>query len=144
MENLELIKEKFKQDNFAKNFGIVLDDITEDSVKMHMKLTPKMNNFDGRPHGGAIYGLADAAFSVIGNNRNNICVALDCNINYYASPDPGKILYIDGELIKQTKRIGTYIFSLYTKENNSKKKIATMISSLYCTGKPHNPNLKVG
>jgi acyl-CoA thioesterase len=144
MENLELIKEKFKQDNFAKNFGIILDNLTETSVKMHMELTTKMNNFHGRPHGGAIYSLADAAFSVIGNNRNNICVALDCNINYHASPDPGKILYVKGERIKQTKRIGTYQFSLYTKQNKSKKKIATMISSLYCTGKPHNPNLEVG
>jgi uncharacterized protein (TIGR00369 family) len=142
-KKLELIKKKFAEDNFAKNFGITLDDLTENTVKMHMKLKSEMNNFHGRPHGAAIYGLADAAFSVIGNNRNNICVALDCNINYHASPDPGKVLHVKGELVKQTRKIGTYFFSLYTKENKAKKKIATMISTLYCTGKPHDPDLEV-
>lgn len=140
MDNLKIIEEKFKEDNFAKHLGIVLDDLSSDNVKMHMKLKPFMNNFHGMPHGAAIYGLADAAFSVIGNNANNICVALNCDINYHASPDTGEILYVKGEKIKQTKRIGTYMFSLYTVKDNSKKKIATMISTLYCTGKRHNPN----
>ena len=103
MNSLDLIKEKFKNDNFANNFGVVLEELTEDSVKMYMKLTPEMNNFNGRPHGGAIYGLADAAFSVIGNNKNNMSVALDCNIYYHASPEPGLILRVKGQLIKQTR-----------------------------------------
>ncbi|TXT64407.1 MAG: Acyl-coenzyme A thioesterase PaaI [Promethearchaeota archaeon] len=144
MDNLNLIKEKFKEDNYARNFGIELDDLTKNSVKMHMTLTPKMNNFNGRPHGAAIYGLADAAFSVIGNNRNNICVALDCNINYHKSPEPGSVLYVEGHLIKQTRKIGTYLFSLYTNEEGKNLKIATMISTLYCTGKPHDPNFEMG
>ncbi|MBD3254471.1 MAG: hotdog fold thioesterase [Candidatus Lokiarchaeota archaeon] len=139
---LELIKNKFKKDKFAKYFGIQLDEITEDFVQMHMLLTPEMNNFQGRPHGAAIYGLADAAFSVIGNNKNNICVALDCSITYHASPDPGEVLYVRGELVKQTRRIGTYMFSLYTLKDNNEHKVATMISTLYCTGKPHDPNIK--
>lgn len=143
MDKLDLIQEKFKEDNFANQLGIVLDELSNDTVKMHMKLKPFMNNFQGRPHGAAIYGLADAAFSVIGNNDNNICVALNCDISYHASPDPGKILHVKGEKIKQTKKVGTYMFSLYTiKDNNNKKKIATMMSTLYCTGKPHNPNIK--
>ena len=143
MDALELIKEKFKNDEFAKNFGVVLDELSKDKVKMHMELTPEMNNFHGRPHGGAIYGLADAAFSVIGNNQNNISVALDCNIYYHASPNPGKMLYVEGERIKQTRKIGTYLFTLYTLDNGVRNKIATMTSTLYRTGKPHDPQLKI-
>lgn len=138
MDNLEFIKEKFKNDRFAQNFGIVLDELTENTVKMHMKLTPKMNNFNGKPHGAVIYGLADVAFSVIGNNQNIICVALDCSISYHASPATDQILYVEGELIKQSRKIGTYMFNLYTKQNGGYQKIATMMSTLYCTGKPHN------
>ena len=41
MDSLDLIKEKFKNDSFAKNFGVVLEELTEDSVKMYMKLTHK-------------------------------------------------------------------------------------------------------
>lgn len=138
MDNLEFIKEKFKNDRFAQNFGIVLDELTENTVKMHLKLTPKMNNFNGKPHGAVIYGLADAAFSVIGNNQNIICVALNCSISYHTSPATDQILYVEGELIKQSRKIGTYMFNLYTKQNGGYQKIATMMSTLYCTGKPHN------
>jgi len=143
MDKLELILKKFKNDNFMNKLGVKVDDLTEESVKMHMKLTPEMNNFNGRPHGAAIYSLADAAFSVIGNNQNNLSVALNSTIHYHASPDPGKILYVEGTLIKQTRKIGTYNFELYTKEGDKKTKVATMISTLYRTGRPHDPNLEV-
>ena len=144
MDSLDLIKEKFKSDNFANNFGIVLEELTEDSVKMYMKLTPEMNNFNGRAHGGAIYGLADAAFSIIGNNKNNLSVALDCNIYYHASPEPGLILRVKGQRIKQTRKIGTYMFTIYTEENGEENKIATMMSNLYRTGKAYDQDLEIG
>lgn len=143
MDALDLIKKKFENDNFANNFGVILDDLTETSVKMHMILKPEMNNFHGRTHGAAIYGLADAAFSVIGNNMNNICVALDCNIYYHASPEAGQVLHVKGERIKQTRKIGTYLFEVYTEEDGVHNRIATMTSNLYRTGKPHDPDLEV-
>ncbi|MHA1680837.1 MAG: PaaI family thioesterase [Promethearchaeota archaeon] len=138
LSNLEIIKERFKRDNFAGILGIVLDELTGDFVKMHMKLNKSLNNFFDRPHGGAIYGLADAAFSVIGNNSNNISVALECSINYHSSPEPGDILYVEGKLIAGSRRIGTYLFSLYTLSEDERKMVATMKSTLYRTGKPIN------
>ena len=138
MDKLEIIKDKFKSDNFAKHLGVILDHLTEDFVKMHMKLRSDMNNFYGRPHGGAIYGLADAAFSVIGNNQNIISVALDCTITYHASPNPGEILYVEGKLLKSTRKISTFIFTLYTLNDGNQNLIATMLSTLYRTGRPIN------
>ncbi len=135
MNPLELIKEKFKNDAFANNFGIVLDLLTEDYVKMHMKITESILNFYNRPHGGAIYALADVAFSLIGNNQNNISVALSCTINYHSSPNVNEILYVEGKRINQTNKIGTYFFTLFTQENGKIKKVATMMSTLYRTGK---------
>jgi len=143
MNKLDVITEKFKNDNYAKNYGIILDDLTENTIKMHMQLKPEMNNFNGRPHGGAIYGLADVAFSLIGNNQNNISVALDCTINYHASPKSDDILIVEGKLIKQTRKIGTYLFDIYTEIDGNRTIIATMLSTLYRTGKPHDPNLEV-
>ena len=140
MDALELIKDKFKNDNFAKNFGIVLDELKDDYVKMHMELQPEMNNFYGRAHGGAIYGLADAAFSVIGNNQNIISVALDCTITYHASPNPGETLYVEGKLLKQTRKIGTFLFTLYTLNGENQNLVATMLSTLYRTGRSINPD----
>ena len=135
MKNLEITKEKFKNDGFAKKMGIKLDDLTEDTVKMRMELDDSLNNFYQRPHGGAIYGLADAAFSVIGNNDNNISVAVECSISYHSSPDPGEILFVEGEKIFQTRRIGTYLFTVYVIKDEEMDIVATMKSTLYRTGK---------
>jgi acyl-CoA thioesterase len=136
MDPLEIVKEKFKNDKFAKSFGIALDGLTNETVKMHMKLMPEMNNFYDRIHGGAIYALADAAFSVIGNNQNNLSVALDCLINYHSSPEAGQTLYVEGKLNTQTNKIATYIFTIYTQKEGIETKVATMMSTLYRTGKP--------
>ncbi len=143
MDKLEIILNKFKNDNYANKLGVIVDDLTEDTVKMHMRLTPDMNNFNGSPHGAAIYGLADAAFSVIGNNQNNLSVALNSTIHYHSSPEPGQLLYVKGTLIKQTRKIGTYNFEIYTEEGGKRIKVATMMSALYKTGKPYDPNLTI-
>ena len=143
MDNLEIVKEKFKNDKFAKLLDIELDELTDETIKMHMRLKAEMNNFYDRPHGGAIYALADAAFSVTGNNKNNISVALGCSINYHTSPNPGQIIYVEGQLIHQTNKIGTYNFLIFSQENGKKFKIATMIGTLYRTGKAIDPKLKI-
>ncbi|MHA1793242.1 MAG: PaaI family thioesterase [Promethearchaeota archaeon] len=135
IQSLDLIKNKFKADQYANNLGIILDEITEKQVKMHLALTEKHENFYGRPHGGVIYSLADAAFSVIGNSDNNVSVAIECSISYHASPEPKSILHVIGERVAESRKIGTYLFTIYTLKNNEKHLIATMKSTLYRTGK---------
>ncbi len=136
MDSLQLVKDLFAKDAFARQFGIVLDDLTPDMVKMHVELRPEFNNFNARPHGGIIYALADAAFSVIGNNCNNLSVALECSINYHRSPDPGLILHVEGKRVHETKHVGTYLFTLFTETGGKRDLVATMKSTLYRTGKP--------
>jgi uncharacterized protein (TIGR00369 family) len=142
MNNIDIIKDQFKHDNFAGKFKIVLDDLTDTTVKAHMVLDLSSLNFFGRPHGGAIYALADAAFSVIGNNSNNISVAVECNISYHNSPDPGKTLHVEGREISGSSKIGHYIFELYIEEGGKRKPVATMTSVLYKTGKPIKEEIK--
>jgi len=133
LDNLEIVREQFKSDAYANHFGIVLDALTNDTIQMHMQLKPEMNNLFARPHGGAIYALADAAFSVIANNANNLSVALDCSITYHNSPEPGEILTVHGELITGTKRTGSYLFKI---KDSKGILVATMKSIVYRTGKP--------
>ena len=136
MDHIHLAREKFKKDNFAAKLGVVLDDLTETTIRMHMPLDPSLNNFYDRPHGGAIYGLADAAFSVLGNNSNNISVAVECSISYHASPSPGETLYVDGQVLASSRRIGTFLFNIYTVRDGEPTAVGTMKSTLYRTGKP--------
>ncbi len=48
MTNLDLIREQFKRDSFANKFRIVLDDVTETTVKAHMVLDLSSLNLFGR------------------------------------------------------------------------------------------------
>lgn len=139
MDSLEIIKKQFEQDQYAKTLGIILDDLTQTTIKMHMQLQPEMNNLFQRPHGGVIYSLADAAFSILGNNVNNISVALDCTISYHASPEPNSLLRVEGEMLCNTRRTGNFIFKIYSNNENKTIHIATMMSTVYRTGKPIIP-----
>jgi acyl-CoA thioesterase len=140
-EHLEIARKGFEKDSYAKSFGIVLDELTDDTIRMHMELREDMFNWFGQLHGGAIYSLADAAFSVLGNNSNNLAVALDCSITFHASPDPGTILIVEGETLSTTRRTSSYLFKVYAEKEGTRTLVATMKSVSYRTGKPIDPNI---
>ena len=141
-EHLEIVKKRFERDNYAKFLGIVLDELTDDTIQMHMQLQENMLNWFNRPHGGAIYALADAAFSVLGNNTNNLSVALDCSITYHASPDSGTILIVEGETLSATKRTVAILFNVYMEKEGTRTLVATMKGVGCRTGKPIEPNIE--
>ncbi len=138
-EKLEIVRNRFEKDKFAKSLGIVLDKLTDDTIQMHMSLREDMFNWFDRPHGGVIYSLADAAFSVLGNNNNNLAVALDCSITYHASPDLGTILIVEGKTLSATRRTAAYLFKIYMEKEQTRTLIATMKSVSYRTGKTIEP-----
>jgi acyl-CoA thioesterase len=141
-EHLEIVKKQFESDNYAKFLGIVLDELTDGSIRMHMQLRENMLNWFNRPHGGAIYALADAAFSVLGNNTNNLSVALDCSITYHTSPDSGTILIVEGETLSATRRTVAILFNVYMEKEGTRTLVATMKGVGYRTGKPIDPNIE--
>ncbi|MFH1156969.1 MAG: hotdog fold thioesterase [Pseudomonadota bacterium] len=139
-EHLEIVKKQFEKDNYAKLLGIVLDELTDDTIEMHLPLRQDMLNMYDRPHGGIIYSLADIAFSVLGNNKNNLSVALDCSITYHASPDPGTMLVVQGETLSNNRRTAAFIFKVYAEKGGVHQLVATMKSVSYRTGKPIYPS----
>jgi acyl-CoA thioesterase len=141
-EHLEIVKKQFENDKYAKFLGIVLDALTDDTVQMHMQLREDMLNWFNRPHGGAIYALADAAFSVLGNNTNNLSMAVDCSITYHASPDSGTILIVEGRTLSATKRTVAILFSVYMENEGTRTLVATMKGAGYRSGKPIDPNIE--
>ena len=141
-EQFEILKKRFEKDRYSKYLGIVLDELTDDTIQMHMQLRADMNNWFGRLHGGAIYALADAAFSVLGNNSNNLAVALECSITYHVPPKPETILIVKGETLSITRRTGAYLFKIYMAQDEAHILVATMKSVSYRTGKPIDPNIE--
>ena len=140
-EHLRVIRRQFEKDAYARSLGIVLDTLTDTTIQMHMQLKEDMLNMYGRPHGGIVYSLADVAFSVLGNNSNNISVGLDCSITYHASPDPGTTLIVEGEILSQTKRTASFLFTISMEKDGVRTLIATMKSVSYRTGRPIDPTM---
>ena len=141
-EHLEIVKKQFERDNYAKSLGIILDKLTDDTIQMHVQLRKDMLNMYNRPHVGIIYSLADVAFSILGNNKNNISVGLDCSITYHASPDPGTVLVVEGKTLSNSRRTAAFLFEVYTEKKEMRILVATMKSVSYRTGKSINPDVE--
>ena len=48
-----------------------------------------MNNIYGRTHAGAIFAPIDAAFETASQSGGTVAVALNVNVTYISTPDPG-------------------------------------------------------
>jgi acyl-CoA thioesterase len=92
-----------------------------------------MDNIYSRAHGGAIYGLIDEAFETAGQTDGTIAVALNVNVTYIKSPEPGERLRAEARRISQTKRTAGYDIKVTDPENHI---IATCQALAYRTGKP--------
>ena len=92
-----------------------------------------MDNIYDRAHGGALFGLIDEAFETACQTYGTIAVALNVNVTYLASPEPGTQLQAVARQIKQTKKIDSYDIKVTDKKGNL---IATSAALAARTGKP--------
>lgn len=67
-----------------------------------------MDNLFGRTHGGAIYSLIDEAFETAAQSDGTVCVALNVNVSYVVSPEPGSMLRAEAKRISQTRKTAGY------------------------------------
>ena len=89
----------FKNDKFAYNNGMTLEDLGEDYSVCTMELDERHLNANGGIMGGVMFTLADFAFAALSNNIHRPTVAQQVSINYLAAPK-GKTLKARAALIK--------------------------------------------
>ena len=119
---------------FAKNLGMTLVDLALGYSKVEMTYHPdKMDNIYQRAHGGAIYSLIDEAFETSCQTHGNIAVALNVNVSYTASPEPGARLTAEAREITRSKKIAHYDISV---TDDAGQLIATARTIAFRTGKP--------
>lgn len=102
------IFEQVKQEPFAKKFGLELIDLDEGYSKVEMVFTASMENIFGKAHGGALFALIDEAFETASNSHGTVAVALNMNVSYFASPEPGSRLTAEAKEINRTNRTALY------------------------------------
>ena len=89
---IEEARDFFKNDRFATNAGMQIDDYCEDGATCSVVLTDDHKNAYGGVMGGAIFTLADLAFAVTANNIHSLSVASQVSINYLSAPKGSKLI----------------------------------------------------
>jgi acyl-CoA thioesterase len=119
---------------FAQKMGIKLVELEQGYSRVEMDYRPDaMDNIYQRAHGGAIYSLIDEAFETSCQTHGDIAVALNVNVSYIASPEPGVSLVAVSKETSKSKKIAHYDISVTDGSGNL---IATCKCIAFRTGKP--------
>ena len=130
----EAIQQAVKREPFAQALKMELVELEDGYSVVRMVYDPdKMDNIYSRAHGGAVFGLIDEAFETAGQTGGTIAVALNVNITYIASPQPGVVLEARARRVSQTKKTAVYDIKVTDQDDGL---IATCQALAYRTGKP--------
>lgn len=91
-KTIEEAKEFFKNDKFATNTGIQIDDLGEDYCQCSLELNDGHKNGLGGVMGGVMFTLADFAFAVLSNQLHFPTVAQQVSVNYLSAPKGEKLI----------------------------------------------------
>jgi acyl-CoA thioesterase len=123
-----------KKEPFAKVMKMNLVELDLGYSAVEMIYDPAhMNNIYERAHGGAVFALIDEAFETAGQTDGTIAVALNVNVTYVSSPQPGVRLRAEAKQASQTKKTAGYDIKVTDQNGNL---IATCSALAYRTGKP--------
>lgn len=89
---LDDVRKHFKNDRFATNAGIQIDDFSDGGCTCSVVLGEEHRNAYGGVMGGVIFTLADLALAVTANNIHSLSVASQVSINYLSAPKGSKLI----------------------------------------------------
>ena len=90
--SIEEAREFFKNDKFATNMGIQIDELTEDSCQCSLELNDGHKNAVGGVMGGVMFTLADFSFAVLSNQLHSPTVAQQVSVNYLSAPKGERLI----------------------------------------------------
>jgi len=115
---MSVIDEFVKRDLFAQHIAVEVSEVKDGCARAQMKITSKHLNSAGTVHGGAIFALADAAFSAASNSHGTIAMAIEASISYFKAVRSGT-LYATAKEVSKTPKLGTYIIEITDEQGNT-------------------------
>ena len=113
----EAIFKAVQSEPMVATFGMKLVELEDGFSAVEMLCQSEtMDNLFGRTHGGAIYALIDEAFETAGQTDGTICVALNVNVSYIVSPEPGSLLRAEAKRTSQTRKTSGYEIRVIDRE----------------------------
>ncbi|OQY93330.1 MAG: phenylacetic acid degradation protein PaaD [Sphingobacteriales bacterium UTBCD1] len=140
MNPVSVVSHMLQNDPFSQWMGVEILEIKEGYSKIKMIIRREMSNGFGIVHGGIPFSLADSAFAFACNNRNNLSVALDANINFTRPVNTGDVLTAEAKEIHNGKNTGVYLITLTNQKNET---VALFKGTCFRTGKKLIPDSTV-
>ncbi len=115
MDNL---KKFVDRDNFAKHLGIEMLEYSKGRARARMEIQSHHLNSAGMLHGGAIFSLADAVFSVASNSHGTLAVAINVSISFFKAVKNG-VLIAEGREVSFNPKLATYLIDIKDEAGNA-------------------------
>ena len=110
------LRARIQDDLWGRSLGIQYLALGRGFCRLGLTLQPHMVNFQGYPHGGVIFSLADIAFGAACNSHGEPAVALNMTISFLTAVPAGSRLVAEAREIKQGRRAGFYQVSVTSEE----------------------------
>lgn len=130
--NEQVVTHMMEQDAFSKWLNIKVIEVKEGYSKIKMIIRKEMVNGFLVVHGGIVFSLADSAFAFACNNRNNLSLALECNISFLKQVNIGDELTAEVKEIHNGKSTGVYSINVINQDN---QQVALFKGTCFRTGK---------
>jgi len=125
------LKEFFeKRDRFAKLLGFEIVEMQEGSATVSATIKQEHLNGADVVHGGFLFSLADFAFAIASNSKNNLSLGINANINFQKAKSSGK-LFAKAKELSDGKKIATYEVRISDEEDST---ITTFVGTVYRKG----------
>ena len=121
------ILEKIRNDPYARFIGVNVEQVERGYARCSVEITESMLNFDGNPHGGLLFSLADVAFSGAATSVHMPVTALNISGNFYGVSKTGSKLVAEAKLKNESRRFS--YFDIEVKEGQ--KLIASFTGTAY-------------
>ena len=108
MIDAERVAALLAADAYAAGLGVRLLEVADGTITIEMVVAEAMTNFHGGLHGGALFSLADCAFSLYSNSYGPRAVAIDTHMVFSAAVKAGETLTARVEEVNRGRRLATY------------------------------------
>ena len=105
------LKRFVERDSFAKHLGIEMLDYGDGSAGARMEVKAHHLNSAGSLHGGAIFSLADAAFSAASNSHGTLAVAITVSTSFCKAVTKGTLI-AEAREVAISPKLATYLIDV--------------------------------
>jgi acyl-CoA thioesterase len=100
-----------EQDAFARHIGVEVLEYGDGRATARLRVEPRHLNSAGTLHGGAIFSLADAAFSAAANSHGRLAASVDAGISYFVAVTGG-VVTAEAREVSRGPKLATYLIDV--------------------------------